>query len=548
MSGKIQGLFSKHWKRAIVAAVLFASTFALYWPATGFDLLDFDDDRYVSGNQAVSSGLTIEGVRWAFRSVHEGYWLPLVWLSYMMDTTAFGTEPFGYHFTNVALHAANASLLFLLLYALTGAFWRSVFVAAFFAWHPLRVESVAWVAERKDVLSGFMLLICLFAYRSYARNPVTGREVPAVFFMAMGLMAKPILVTVPILLLLLDYWPLNRCSAAIADLRARIPRLFSEKGLFWALAIVFCLLTYYTQMKGGAVHGPDGNPWAQRLLAVPQAYIFYLWKTIRPVNLSMIYGDMDVSVPRALMSLLVLALITLMALLAGRRCRAIPVGWFWFLVSLMPVIGVVRVGAVHLADRFTYLATIGLGVGVAWGAADLMSRRRATGMILWILGVAVLAACGWQTRRVLPNWMSTTRAFENVLRHFPDNALANNSYGAALARGGDLKEAERYLRRAVRVNPRYASANKNLGNVLQATGRRAEAVYHYRMALETDANNVEALNNLAWLMATHPGASREDLAAAVRLAERAATLDGHANPAILNTLGKARAALRGAAE
>lgn len=501
MTGKLRGFLSAHGTSLLAALGLFAATLWLFWPATGYDFLNFDDDRYVSGNHMVRLGLAPESIRWALRSVYESYWLPVMWLSYLLDTTLFGTKAFGYHFTNVLLHALNAALLFLLLRAWTRKFWLAAFVAAVFAWHPLRVESVAWVSERKDVLSGLLVLLCLALYKRFARNPVSGREVPAALCMALGLMTKPILVTLPFLLLLLDYWPLERYSLRADDLRAKGWTLVSEKVLFWALAVLFSFITYYTQRVGDAVHDARAYPWGQRLLSIPAAYLFYLEKTFFPFRLSAVYGDLDTGPARVLAAVLVLAALTLAALALGRRARAVPVGWFWFLGLLVPVIGIVRVGVTHVADRFTYLPSIGLGLAAAWGATLLPGGRRRN-LCLGALAVLLLVGCAWQTRRVLPHWRNSVTAFENVLQYLPDSALANNNYGEGLLGTGQTEKALFHFDKAIARDPNTTPFIANSGLALILLNRTDEAIARLETALAAKNPNCLFLNfilGLAWM-------------------------------------------------
>lgn len=542
MNLSMTGEPSARRSRFVVAVGLAAATLWLFWPATAFEFIHFDDDLYVAANEIVRQGLTPEGLRWAWSAVYEGYWLPLLWLSYMLDATLFGPGAFGFHLTNIALHAANAALLFLLLNGWTRRMWLPLFVAALFAWHPLRVESVAWIAERKDMLSGFFFLLSLYAHtRAVRLGRLRAHAITAVC-MALGLMAKPILVTLPFLLLLLDLWPLERWRWSLEDLRAKANVLIGEKLLLWALSALFCLVTYGTQGAGRAIHGADIGSWQDRLGAVPIAYVFYLCKTILPVDLSMIYADPTVSAGAVLAAVVLLLGLTWAVLAAGRRCPALPVGWFWFLGMLVPVIGVVRVGTVHLADRFTYLPSIGLGLCAAWGAAHLLVRWRSGSIALWASALVILAGCAWQTRAVLPAWKNSRSAFENVLESMPGSVVANNNLGALLAKEGDFGAAEQRLRRALAADPGYANANKNLGNVLFVTGRKNEAARHYRAAIEREPDQVEALNNLAWLLATDPKGTPEDRAQAVHLAERAVALGGRDNPALMSTLSAAREA------
>ncbi len=436
-------------------------TLWLFWPATKYGFLNFDDDVYVSGNPMVLLGLKPDGIRWALKSIYESYWLPVMWLSYMLDTTLFGTKPFGYHFVNILLHAINAGLLFAFLRLWTKRVWASFFVAALFAWHPLRVESVAWIAERKDVLSGLFLFLSLFAYGKFARRPATGREVGAALFMALGLLTKPILVTLPLLLLLLDFWPFGRWAperrpqgeSALKTFR----NMVTEKVLFWSLMLLFAFLTYYTQSLGHSIHSTGTHPWSQRLLAIPTAYLFYLGKTVHPMNLSVVYSDLSVSTTHAIVALLFLGLLTAAAFRAIRRSHAVLVGWLWFGLLLGPVIGIIRVGTVQVADRFTYLPSIGLAICVTWFAVDILPQRRWTRPILTLVAVALLLGCAWQTRRVLPLWQSSLTLFENATQQSPNSSVANNNYGDALLNAGRLEESVIYFERAAQIAP----ANKN---------------------------------------------------------------------------------------
>ncbi len=512
-------------RTAILATVLFALTLWLFWPATGYDFLNFDDDRYVSGNQMVRQGLTGTSIPWALQSVYESYWLPVMWLSYMLDATLYGTEPFGFHLTNILLHALNTALLFLLLNAWTKRPWAAFFVAAFFAWHPLRVESVAWIAERKDVLSGFFLLLCLWLYKRFSLRPESGREVPAAFCMALGLMTKPILVTIPFLLLLLDYWPLERVSWTAQDIRAKSWGLLSEKVVFWALAIFFSILTYYTQSIGQAVHDSESFPWSQRLAAIPATYVFYLKKTILPARLSMIYGELHPTPLEAAGSFFLMCGLTVAVLFAGRRCRALPIGWFWFLGLLVPVIGLVRVGVVHAADRFVYLPSIGLGICIAWGASMLTTRFKRASLLLGLSGAAILLACAWQTRQVLPTWTNSLTAFKNVLNHLPRHALANNNYGEALLGAGQTEQALLHFDKALSADPRTTPFIANSALALLLLQRNDEALArldHARTTINPQCPFLNFISGLVWMEKGQPRKAIPFL--------KQATLDNMARP------------------
>lgn len=490
MSTDSQRRFFGFWKIALSALALFGLTLWLFWPATGYDFLNFDDDRYVLLNRVVRDGITVDGIKWALRAVYESYWLPIIWLSYMLDSTIFGKSAFGYHFTNVLLHAANAALLFVLIRKWTKTFWSALFVAALFAWHPLRVESVAWITERKDVLSGLFFLLALLSYTKYTEKPGMGREVPAALFMALGLMTKPILVTLPFLLLLLDYWPFGRWEFSRKSIKANAWTLISEKVLFWSLMLLFCFVTYYTQTIGSAVHSSAAYPWSGRILRVPIAFLFYLKKTVWPFDLSVIYGNLPVSALSFCIAVLLLAAITAIALWMGRRASAVVVGWFWFLGLLMPVIGLIRVGAVHVADRFTYLPSIGLAICAACGAVYLQGRRRWFRSLFVMLAVFIVVGCAWQTRRALPTWTNSLTIFENALRYVKDNPIANNNYGQALMDVGRIEESMEYFDAAIALDPRSTAFIGNRGLALVSLGRLDEAIdYSERALREVNPNS-----------------------------------------------------------
>ncbi|MBW7909153.1 MAG: hypothetical protein H3C50_09605 [Kiritimatiellae bacterium] len=506
MSAKLRSFFAAYGQTILIALLLIAATLWLFWPATEYRLLNFDDDRYVTNNAMVTGGLTLEGIRWAFKFIYESYWLPLVWISYMLDSSLFGANAFGYHFTNILLHALNAGLLFAFLKNWTRRLWPSLIVAALFAFHPLRVESVAWVTERKDVLSAFFLLLCLFSYGKFTRKPIAGRDTAAALLMALGLMTKPILVTVPFLLLLLDLWPFGRWANAEAPLR-NAWTLIREKVLFWALMLVFIFMTYYTQRSGSAIHSAEDYPWAERILAIPVAYLFYLEKTFLPTKLSVVYGELSVTPLRILVALAVLIGATVVALWSGRRSKAVPVGWIWFGLLLGPVIGIIRVGAVHVADRFTYLPSIGLAICVTWFAADVLPPRKWIRNAAGALALLAIFACGWQTRNVLPHWKDSLAAFANVIQYLPENALVNNNYGEALLAAGREEEALKYFEKASALIPTSAPFKANVSVALTFLGRNKEAIAMMEDSMQgpNSANPYFAFSRgLAWVDEGHP--------------------------------------------
>ena len=495
------------WTPLLLAAILASVALAVFWPATGYDFLNFDDDRYVLDNPHVNRGITREGVRWAFTAVYEDWWLPLLWLSYMADTEIWGTGAFGYHLTNVALHALNAALLFWALFRFTGSRWRSACAAALFALHPLRAESVAWIAERKDVLSGFFCLLGLLAYRRYAAAPARGRFWPVVLLMLLGLMSKGILIVFPFALLLLDAWPLRRAPvpADRAALRPWRP-LLAEKIPLFLLTGAFVLVNLRTHSAASPVFNP--LPLADRLgLVFPNVWA-YLRQIFWPVRLAILHPEHDVVYwPAAAAALLGLAALTGLAWHQRGKRPYLLWGWLWFLLFLAPVLRGVRYSLASIADRFTYLPAIGLGVAVVWVAADLAPRGRARPFLLAALAAALLAACAALTRATLPFFRDSLAAFGNVLRHYPDHALVHNNYALALLDRGRAAEALPHFERAVANSRNLSSFTSNLGVGLIALGRADEALARMDDALrryDADREYLHYAAGLAWLEKNDP--------------------------------------------
>ena len=347
----------------LIALLLALITLLVYLPVTHSSFLDYDDDDYITNNQMVQNGLTLAGIQWAFTTAHASNWHPLTWLSHMTDCELFGLNPAAHHFVNVLFHAANAVLLFTLVLRLTGALWPAAFVAALFAWHPLHVESVAWVAERKDVLSTFFALLSLLSYVRYAKENRRRCFWVALACFALGLMAKPMLVTLPFVMLLLDFWPVQRFNGST------VQRLLIEKIPFFTLAAISCIVTFLVQ-RNMAVASLELVPMGFRLENVPVAYVAYLSKLIWPSNLAVIYPmPSDFQLPPMKVALAVTLLIFVSAIvwLNRKRTPYLPVGWLWFLGTLVPVIGLVQVGTQAFADRYTYFPAIGLFFMVAFG-------------------------------------------------------------------------------------------------------------------------------------------------------------------------------------
>ena len=356
----------------MLAGLVGGITLSVFWGATHCGFLNLDDDLYITANPRVSGGLSFHGIAYAFTAVDGGSWMPLTWLSYLLDASLWGNNAAGYHATNVLLHAVSASLLFLALLLLTRELWPSVFVALFFALHPLRLESVIWIAERKDVLSGLFFMLSL---ASYARFSGKARGAVTFLCLLLGLMAKPMLVTVPLLLLLLDFWPLGRMGSSWVEIKAKLPALITEKIPLFLLSAAFGAITILTQSSVGAIAKAELG--TTQILRVPDNYLFYLGKIFWPDNLNVLYPIAPVSPGRASIALALILVVTVAALLRTRTGPSLVVGWFWFLGGLMPVIGAIPIGSTWVADRYTYLPSIGIGLMLAWTVRSLVPKTRA---------------------------------------------------------------------------------------------------------------------------------------------------------------------------
>lgn len=428
-------------RRTWLACLLLAfATFAIYWPVRHYGFVNYDDDDYVSNNPVVRAGLTWPGFVWAFDDQHDCNWHPLTWLSHMTDCQLFGVNPGAMHLENVLLHCANAVLLLLLLNSMTQAFWRSASVAALFALHPLRVESVAWIAERKDVLSGFFFMLTLLCYvKAVTRGKaqVAGKDAnpsPATCHLplyrlsllcfVLGLLSKPMLVTVPIVLLLLDFWPLQRFT--IHDSRFVIIRLIREKIPFFLLSVIAGIITLFAQRAGGS-WVPVNTPFFSRIGNVVIGYWNYIEKLFWPQNLSFLYLRSDRISTAAFFLAVFLAAISAIAAIQLRRRPWFAAGWLWFLVMLLPVSGLLQLGRLSIADRYTYLPAIGFYIIVVWGIADVFAVLFSQKICHWLAtagATAILLACAILTRQQLACWQNPQTLMEQALKVDPNNYVA----------------------------------------------------------------------------------------------------------------------------
>lgn len=538
-----------------MSLLLALATLACFWPVAFHDFVNYDDADYVGSNNHVLDGLSWAGLSWAFTTGHASNWHPLTWISHMLDVQLFGLWAGGHHLVSLAFHVINALLLFAVLRRMTGAYWRSALVAALFALHPLRVESVAWVSERKDVLSTFFLLLALMAYARYAlttagatsqsaadpKSPANDRAEPSfvsgprlrwyaltLVWLALGLMSKPMLVTAPFLLLLLDYWPLQRLT------RATAPRLVLEKVPFFILSVLSSVVTFLVQRKGGAVS--TSLTFTERIANALISYVRYLGKMIWPWHLSVLYphpGHWPLW--QVLGAAAILLALTIAIIWWARRQRYGFVGWFWFLGGMVPVIGLVQVGIQSMADRYTYWPMIGLFIVLVWAGAEFIPPEwpRSPIFIGGILGVLLVCEC--LTFRQVGFWRNSETLFSHAVAVTKDNYLAYNNLGFYLSNQGrndaaienyqaslrinpnyvdalnnmgfalagkhEPRQAIEYYERALRVQPKHAEVHNNLGNSLSELGQIDEAIRHYRLALQYQSDHADAHNNLGIALA-----------------------------------------------
>ena len=480
-----------------------------------FQLVNWDDSTYLSENPTVLGGLSWSSAWWALTTGHSPYWHPMTWLSHLLDVTLFGTDAGAYHVTNLVLHIANTLLVFELFRRMTGAAGRSAFVAAIFAVHPLHVESVAWIAERKDVLSTFFWVLTVLAYIAYVRRPAAPRYLAMLVLYALALMSKPMVVTLPVVLLLLDTWPLRRDTPW--------PRLALEKAPLFVLALATSVATVIVQNRVGAMAALDALPWRLRAADATAGYVAYLWKTVWPTHLAAFYPLFAISPWRVAGAALALSAVTVAVTCNRARFPYLFVGWFWYVITIAPVIGFLQAGEQGMADRFMYVPMIGLLLMVAWGVPDLATGLTPRGSRLIPAGaVALVAASAIAARAQVAHWSDSVSLWEHATRATPESYVAYENLGQALRERGRLEEARASYQKALehaparapgylavihnslgmvltregktaealdrfaaaaRLNPGFAEAHGNLANALAAEGRLADAIEHYREAV-----------------------------------------------------------------
>jgi tetratricopeptide (TPR) repeat protein len=489
-------------------------TLVLFSQSRRFEFINFDDPVYITGNPHVQEGLSLAGLAWAFGHLHgeHTYWHPITWVSHMVDCELFGLDPAAHHIVNVLLHTLATLLLFHVLRRMTGALWRSAMVAALFACHPLQADTVAWVTERKNILAGLFWLLTMLAYVRYAERSTWGRYAIVILCFALGLMSKPVLVTLPLVLLLVDFWPLQRLAipkgpATNPASRNNLPaiplkRAFLEKVPLLALSLMTGLMTIAAHEQLGTMMSAAELPLSARMANALVSYARYLLKTFCPVNLS-VYYPMPAKWPpwQVGLSLSVILAISLAAILFRKRRAYITVGWFWFIGVLAPTIGVIQASTQAMADRFAYLPLIGFFIALVWGCYDCLplSPRRsilAGGLAL----LALVAACA-VTWHQLGYWQNSITLFTHALAVTHDNPVAHNNLGSALEAAGHPQEAISHYREAIRIKPSGPQAYNNLANALDDLGRSEEAIEIYQQALRLRPGAAIVHDNLGSVLA-----------------------------------------------
>lgn len=566
------------WQTAAACVVLVVATLGAYWPVFHCGFISFDDPDYVTNNFMVQLGISLKGLAWAFSTQHAANWHPLTWLSHMLDCQLFGLNPAGHHAINLLLHIANSLLVLLLLKRITGALWRSAFVAALFALHPLHVESVAWISERKDVLSTFFGLLAIWAYSSYVKaankkqNAESGIRQAASRFMfhascyymlslllfACSLMSKPMLVTLPFVLLLLDYWPLRRwqvvsgkwrvtgqdseAQRSMFDVRgSTFARLLFEKLPFLALSLTSSVVTVLAQHGWGALSQPTATLMGSRFANASVSYVRYIGKVLWPHDLAVWYPPVSWEYWQVSGAVLIILTVTLFGLLAAHRRPYLIVGWLWFVGTLVPVIGIIQVGSQSMADRYAYVPSLGFFVILCWGLGEFGRLRHAVRLVLVLTGAGALLALVWLSQRQVRYWHDSITLFQHTLVVTKHNELAHDRLGESLLQQRRLGEAKAHWYSALKLAPRLAEAHYGLGLALQAEGQPAETIAHWRTALQLKPEWFALMNNFAWLLATCPDAVCRNPAEAVRLAEQASAA-AQRNFNFFDTLGAAYAA------
>ncbi len=505
---------AKFFPETAICLLLSAAILIVYYQVRGFEFVNFDDYAYVMKNYFVRKGLTWESIQWTFQSITVGNWHPLTMISYMVDVELYGMDAGGHHWNNVLLHVVNSLLLFWVLRAMTGSVWRSGLAAGLFALHPLHVESVAWISERKDVLSTFFLILTLWCYTHYVRKFKIIWYILSFLFFTLGLMSKPMLVTLPFVLLLLDFWPFKRIIPSGNGNCGKFEfnaKLIWEKTPFLFLSFVFSVVTFAVQKKTGGVEPLHVYPLFDRIANVIVSYALYLGKTVCPINLSVFY-------PRPTAwpwwqvsgSLLLLGLLSWISIRSAKKYPWLFVGWFWFVGTLVPVIGIVQVGLQAMADRYTYIPLIGIFIVFSWSIVEVFKRFQfpQVGLVAFtaILLANLILGSFFQTQ----HWKNTRTLFENAVIVDPDNCLAHATLGADLIRNGETQKGLSHIQTALQLNPKDSKALYEMGLLFSNAGETDKAAQYFSKSIKFNPYNAESHNNLGVIL-SHQGNAAEAL-------------------------------------
>lgn len=508
----------------VLSLILLAATVILYVPALSNDFVNYDDPAYVTANGRVLAGLSWSNIVWAFTATVEANWHPLTWISHMADVQLFGVNPRGHHLTSVLLHAVNVVLLFLLLQKATGCLFRSATVAGLFAAHPLNVECAAWIAERKSVLSMFFLLLTMLAYGWYARKRSAGRYAIIVALFALGLAAKPMVVTLPVLLLLWDYWPLRRMPSEAENSHPSMAWLVAEKIPLLALSTASSWITLYAQRSGGAVGTAELLPLSMRIENAIYSYAAYLAKAIWPAGLAVFYPHPENSLPgwKILSAGLLILAITALAWFYRNRHRYLLVGWLWYLVAMLPMIGIVQVGRQAMADRYAYLPFVGLFFAAVWGVAEVFAGLQMSAVVQRAIAAAIVLGYASMAFLQINYWHNSYTLFSHALEVTSHNGIAEDNLGAALMQMGRPDLAFPHFEAAAEYVPQLSTAHYNLAVLDQQQNRADAAKHEYELALKYSADPtelVQAHSNLGFLLldSNDPKAAIEQFSAALQI-------------------------------
>jgi Tfp pilus assembly protein PilF len=483
-----------------ISVFLILATAVLFWQLFTHDFVSIDDNVYVTDNPHVQAGVTAESIKWAFTTLYAEFWHPLTWLSLMIDAQIYGSRPGGYHLTNLLLHILNTLLLYFFLRKATGERWQSAFVAALFALHPLHVESVAWIAQRKDLLSTFFWLLALWSYTHFVEQPNLSRYGCALLFFILGLMSKPMLITLPFTLLLLDYWPFCRFQykGSWWTFTRDVWPYIREKLPFFVIAASAVIITYSAQKYGGGLGSLNPYPLFDRIANALFSYGVYIWKMIWPQNLAFFYPFPDnLPVWQVIATAIALGFITALALKLKNNRPYFIVGWLWYLGILVPVIGLVKIGDFAMADRYTYVPLIGLFIITSWGVTDLLQKWRNKTLVLILAALTVLVSFAAVTRAQLKYWSNSITLYEHAIQVTRNNFLAHYALGDILAGKGKFNEAIYHFAEAVKSRPKKATLENTLGRALASQGKFDEALPHLTTALQIKPDFAEAHYNIA---------------------------------------------------